>query len=61
VNKRIPPAQKSIIAAAAALLLTAACTPAPKEQKIVLDYLEANFPPRAPAGRGGWQNPFAPR
>jgi hypothetical protein len=33
----------------------------PKEQKIVLDYLEANFPPRAPAGRGGWQNPFAPR
>ncbi|MEV4635885.1 ABC transporter substrate-binding protein [Actinoplanes sp. NPDC049548] len=34
MNKRIPPAQKSIIAAAAALLLTAACTPAPKEQKI---------------------------
>ena len=32
-----------------------------KEQKIVLDYLEATFPPRAPAGRGGWQNPFAPR
>ena len=32
-----------------------------KEQKIVLDYLEATFPPRQPAGRGGWQNPFAPR
>ena len=32
-----------------------------KEKKIVLDYLEATFPPRAPAGRGGWQNPFAPR
>jgi hypothetical protein len=33
----------------------------PKDQAIVLDYLEANFPPRAPAGRGGWQNPFSPR
>ena len=32
-----------------------------KEQKIVLDYLEATFPPRQPAGRGGWQSPFAPR
>ena len=32
-----------------------------KEQKIVLDYLEATFPPRTPAGRGGFQNPFAPR
>ncbi len=32
-----------------------------KEQKVVLDYLEATFPPRQPAGRGGWQNPFAPR
>ena len=32
-----------------------------KEQKIVLDYLESTFPPRQPAGRGGWQNPFAPR
>jgi hypothetical protein len=31
-----------------------------KEQRIVLDYLEATFPPRAPAARG-WQNPFAPR
>ena len=37
-------------------------TPLPaKEQKVVLDYLEATFPPRAPAGRGGFQNPFAPR
>lgn len=33
----------------------------PKEQTVVLDYLEAAFPPRAPAGRGGWQNPFSPR
>lgn len=32
-----------------------------KDKKVVLDYLEATFPPRAPAGRGGWQNPFAPR
>ncbi len=28
-----------------------------KERETVLDYLEATFPPRAPAGRG-WQNPF---
>ena len=34
---------------------------AEKEQKVVLDYLEATFPQRAPAGRGGFQNPFAPR
>ena len=33
-----------------------------KEKKVVLDYLEATYPPRAqPAGRGGWQNPFSPR
>ena len=34
-----------------------------KERTAVLDYLETTFPPRAPAGggRGGWQNPFAPR
>jgi hypothetical protein len=32
-----------------------------KDQKTVLDYLEATFPPRQPANRGGWQNPFAPR
>jgi hypothetical protein len=31
------------------------------EQKIVLDYLESTFPPRTPAGRSGFQNPFAPR
>ena len=29
-----------------------------KERTIVLDYLEATYPPRAPASRGGWQNPF---
>ena len=28
-----------------------------KEKKIVLDYLETTFPPRAPSS-GGWQNPF---
>ena len=33
----------------------------PKEREIVLNYLEATFPPRAPSGRGGWQNPFAPK
>ena len=33
----------------------------PKEREIVLKYLEATFPPRAPANRGGWQSPFAPR
>ena len=33
-----------------------------KEKKVVLDYLEATYPPRTePAGRGGWQNPFSPR
>jgi hypothetical protein len=33
-----------------------------KDRKLVLDYLETAFAPRAPAaGRGGWQNPFAPR
>ena len=32
-----------------------------KEKKVVLDYLEATFPPRAPAPGRGWQNPFAPR
>ena len=31
------------------------------EQKVVLDYLESTYPPRAPANRGGFQNPFAPR
>ena len=28
------------------------------DRKVVLDYLERTYPPRAPAGRGGWQNPF---
>jgi hypothetical protein len=28
------------------------------DRKVVLDYLESTYPPRAPAGRGGWQNPF---
>jgi hypothetical protein len=32
-----------------------------KDKKIVLDYLETTFPPRAPAPGRGWQNPFAPR
>jgi hypothetical protein len=31
------------------------------ERKLVLDYLENNYPPRAPSRQGGWQNPFAPR
>ena len=31
------------------------------DRKVVLDYLESTFPPRAPAGRGGWQNPFMKR
>ena len=30
----------------------------PKDRAVVLDYLEAAYPPRAPAARGGWQNPF---
>jgi len=29
-----------------------------KEEKVVLDYLEATFPPRAPANRPGWRSPF---
>jgi hypothetical protein len=32
-----------------------------KDRKIVLDYLEATYPPRAPAAQGGWQNPFIKR
>jgi mono/diheme cytochrome c family protein len=32
-----------------------------KEREIVLNYLEATFPPRAPAGGGGFQNPFMKR
>ncbi|WP_291863018.1 hypothetical protein [Bradyrhizobium sp.] len=30
-----------------------------KDRATVLDYLERVYPPRAPAARGGWQNPFA--
>jgi mono/diheme cytochrome c family protein len=30
-----------------------------KDRETVLNYLEAAYPPRAPAARGGWQNPFA--
>ncbi len=29
-----------------------------KDREVVLNYLEAAYPPRAPA-RGGWQNPFS--
>jgi hypothetical protein len=30
------------------------------DREVVLNYLEAAYPPRAPAaGRGGWVNPFA--
>jgi hypothetical protein len=32
-----------------------------KERKVVLDYLEATYPQRAPAAARGWQNPFLPR
>ena len=32
-----------------------------KDKKVVLDYLETAFPPRAPAAGGGWQNPFLNR
>ena len=31
----------------------------PKDRETVLNYLEAAYPPRAPAARGGWQNPFS--
>ncbi len=30
-----------------------------KDRAVVLGYHEAAYPPRAPAGRGNWQNPFA--
>ena len=30
-----------------------------KDHEVVLNYLETAYPPRAPAGRGGWVNPFA--
>jgi hypothetical protein len=31
------------------------------DRKVVLDYLETTYPPRAPASGGGWQNPFLKR
>ena len=31
------------------------------DRKVVLDYLEKTYPPRAPAAGGGWQNPFFKR
>jgi hypothetical protein len=33
--------------------------PVGEERRIILDYLAAAFPPRAPAAGGGWRNPFA--
>ena len=30
-----------------------------KDREVVLNYLEAAYPPRAPAARGGFVNPFA--
>jgi hypothetical protein len=30
-----------------------------KDRAVVLGYLETAFPPRAPASRPGWQNPFS--
>jgi hypothetical protein len=30
-----------------------------KHCELVVNYLEAAYPPRAPAGRGGWVNRFA--
>jgi hypothetical protein len=34
--------------------------PDPKEREVLLNYLEAAYPPRAPDNRG-WQNPFLNR
>lgn len=31
------------------------------DRKIVLDYLEATYPPSTPSSNRGWQNPFSPR
>jgi len=30
------------------------------DRDVILNYLEATYPPRTPAGRG-WQNPFLPK
>jgi hypothetical protein len=35
--------------------------PDPDMRKTLLDYLAQAFPPAAPAQRGGWVSPFAPR
>lgn len=32
--------------------------PEPKDREVLLNYLEAAYPPRTPV-RGGWQNPFS--
>jgi hypothetical protein len=31
------------------------------DRALILDYLEKNFPPKAPSRAGGWRNPFAPQ
>ncbi len=33
--------------------------PDDKDRAVLLNYLEATYPPRAPGARGGWQNPFS--
>lgn len=33
--------------------------PDAKDREVLLNYLETAYPPRAPAGRGNWQNPFS--
>jgi len=32
-----------------------------EELDVILDYLEATFPPKPSGGRPGWTNPFAPQ
>ncbi|MGD9922689.1 MAG: hypothetical protein AB7V13_14810 [Pseudorhodoplanes sp.] len=32
-----------------------------EDRQLVLDYLERTYPPSAPSGGGGWQNPFLKR
>ena len=32
-----------------------------EDRKLILDYLEKHYPPRAPSRAGGWRNPFAPQ
>ena len=31
------------------------------DRDLILDYLEKNFPPKAPSRAGGWRNPFSPQ